>query len=52
MLCLEMLFTSVEYLAREALPFRGHIEEQGNSYQLMAPRGNESDNLKLWMGRI
>ena len=46
-----MLFTSVEYLARQALPFRGHIEERGNFYQLMALRGNESDNLKLWMGR-
>ena len=45
-----MLFTSVEYLARQALPFRRHIEERGNFYQLMALRGNESDNLKLWMG--
>ena len=46
-----MLFTSVEYLPRQALPFSGHIEEQGNLYQLMALRGNESDNLKSWMGR-
>ena len=44
-----MLFTSVEYLARQALPFRGHSEEQGNFYQLVALRGNESDNLKTRM---
>ena len=49
--CLEMLFTSVEYLARQALPFRGHIEERGNFYQLVALRGKESDDLKSWMGR-
>ena len=44
-----MLFTSVEYLARQALPFRGHVEERGNFYQLVALRGNESDDLKSWM---
>ena len=46
--CLEMLFTSVEYLARH---FRGHSEERGNFHQLVALRGNESDNLKTWMKR-
>ena len=46
-----MLFTSVEYLARQALPFRGHSEERGNFHQLVALRGNESDNLKTWMKR-
>ena len=47
--CLEMLFTSVEYLARQALPFRGHTEERGNFHQLMVLRGNESAELKSWM---
>ena len=46
--CLEM-FTSVEYLARQALPFRGHTEEQGNFHQLVVLRGNESANLKSWI---
>ena len=46
-----MLFTSVEYLARQALPFRGHVEERGSFYQLVALRGNESDDLKSWMRR-
>ena len=49
--CLEMLFTSVEYLARQALPFRGHSEERGNFYQLVALSGSESDDLKTWMRR-
>ena len=49
--CLEMLFTSVEYLARQALPFRGHSEERGNFYQLVALRGSKSDDLKTWMRR-
>ena len=49
--CLEMLFTSVEYLARQALPFRGHTEERGNFHQLMVLRGNESADLKSWIAR-
>ena len=46
-----MLFTSIEYLARQALPLRGHIEVRGNLYRLMALRENDSDDLKLWMRR-
>ena len=49
--CLEMLFSSIEYLARQALPFRGHIEERGNFHQLMALRGNDSECLRSWIGR-
>ena len=49
--CLEILFTSIEYLARQALSFRGHIEERGNFYQLVALRGKESECLKSWIGR-
>ena len=33
--CLNMLFTSIEYLARQALPLRGHIEVRGNLYRLI-----------------
>lgn len=49
--CLEMMFTSVEYLARQALPFRGHTEERGNFHQLVVLRGNESADLKSWIAR-
>ena len=48
--CLEILFTSIEYLARQVLSFRGNIEERGNFYQLVALRGNESEHLKSWIG--
>ena len=40
------LFTSVEYLARQALPLRGHYEASGNFYQLMQLRANDSEELK------
>ena len=46
-----MLFTSVEYFARQALHLRGHSEERGNFHQLVALRGNESNDLKTWMRR-
>ena len=49
--CLYMLFTSIEYLARQALPLRGHIEVRSNLYRLMALRENDSDDLKLWLRR-
>ena len=34
--CLKKLFTSIEYLARQALPMRGLIESSGNFFQLRA----------------
>jgi hypothetical protein len=47
--CLRKIFTSIEYLARQALPLRGHQEERGNFYQLMKLRGADSDGLKRWL---
>ena len=47
--CLRKIFTSIEYLARQALPLRGHQEERGNFYQLMKLRGADSDGLKKWL---
>lgn len=47
--CLHKIFTSIEYLARQALPLRGHQEEMGNFYQLMKLRGADSDGLKKWL---
>ena len=47
--CLIKLFTSVEYLARQALPLRGHYEASGNFYQLMQLQANDSEELKTWL---
>ena len=34
-ICLMKILTSVEYLARQGMPFRGHQEDSGNFYQLL-----------------
>ena len=47
--CLRKFFTSIEYLARQALPLRGHQEERGNFQQLMKLREADSDVLKRWL---
>ena len=47
--CLRKIFTSIEYLPRQALPFHGHQEERGYFYQLMKLRGADSDGLKKWL---
>ena len=44
--CLMKLFTSVEYLARQALPLCGHYEA---SDQLMQLRANGLEELKTWL---
>ena len=50
-ICLLKLFTSVEYLARQAMPLRGHQEDSGNFHGLLQLRGNDSDELKDWLRR-
>ena len=45
------LFTSVDYLARQAMPLRGHQEVSGNFHGLLQLRGNESDELNDWLRR-
>ena len=47
--CLRKIFTSIKYLARQALPLRGHQEERGNLYQFMKLRAADSDGLKKWL---
>ena len=47
--CLHKIFTSVEYLARQALPLRGHQEERGNLYQLLQLRASDSSELRKWL---
>ena len=47
--CLRKFFTSIEYLARQALPLRAHEEERGNLYQLLKVRAGDSDVLNRWL---
>ena len=49
--CLEKLFTSIEYLARQALPLRGHTESSGNFFQLLQLRADDSPELKSWLSQ-
>ena len=48
-ICLMKILTSVEYLARQGMPFRGHQEDSGNFYQLLQLRANDSDQLRGWL---
>ena len=49
--CLEIIFSSIEYLARQCLPLRGHEEQRGNLYQLIKLRANDCNDLHVWMQR-
>ena len=49
--CLKIIFTSIEYLARQGLPFRGHDDHRGNFYQLIKLRASDSLDLEHWMER-
>ena len=48
-ICLMKILTSVEYLARQGMPLRGHQEDSGNFYQLLQLRSNDSDELRGWL---
>ena len=48
-ICLMKIFTSVEYLARQGMPLRGHQEDSGNFYQLLQLRANDSEELRYWL---
>ena len=41
--------SSIRYLARQGLAFRGHKESDGNLYQLLKLRACEIDGLELWL---
>ena len=47
--CLKKIFTSLQYLARQGLSFRGHIKENSNFYQLIKLRFDDCDDLRLWL---
>ena len=49
--CLEVIFSSIEYLARQGLPLRGHEDQRGNFYQLIKLRANDYKDLQVWMER-
>ena len=49
--CLQKLFTSIEYLARQVLPLRGHNESSGNFFQLLQLRADDSPELKSWLSQ-
>ena len=49
--CLEIIFSSIEYLARQGLPLRGHDEHEGNFFQLIKLRANDNLALQQWMER-
>ena len=49
--CLQKIFTSIEYLARRALPLRGHNESNGNFSQLLQLRADDSPELKSWLSQ-
>lgn len=49
--CLTNTITSVQYLARQGLAFRGHENEEGNFKQLLLLRTRESPAMKAWLDR-
>ena len=48
---LVQLFSTVRFLARQALPLWGHLEENGNYLQLLKLLGHENETLSLWLDR-
>ena len=48
-----MVLSSVRFLARQGLPFRGHSETsetfEGNLYQLLLLRAEENNRMRLWL---
>lgn len=48
---LEVIFTSIKYLARQGLALRGHRDGEGNFHQLLQLRALDNQNLKQWMMR-
>ena len=48
-----MVLSSVRFLARQGLPFKGHSETsetfEGNLYQLLLLRAEENNRMRLWL---
>jgi len=48
---LVQLFSTLRFLARQALPIRGHVEQNGNYSQLLNLFAERNDQLRLWLNR-
>lgn len=49
--CLEIIFTSIQYLARQGLALRGHTEDEGNFKQLLLLRCTDKPAMQRWLDR-
>lgn len=49
--CLKWIFTTVRYLARQGIAFRGHSSEDGNFHQLLLTNSEHIPALQQWMKR-
>jgi len=49
--CLSVLFTSLQYLARQGLAIRGHSDKDGNFIQLLKLRATDIAHLQEWLER-
>ena len=49
--CLKIIFTTIVYLARQGLAFRGHRNDEGNFKQLLRLRAADNPDLQLWLER-
>ena len=49
--CLLRIFSCVKYLLRQCLPFRGHHDKSGNSYQLLMLLAEDDLDLRVFLQR-
>lgn len=42
-------FAAIKFLARQGISLRGHVEKEGNVYQLLSAWKNNNDAAKSWM---
>jgi hypothetical protein len=45
------ILTAAKYLARQGLPYRGHLDQEGNFIQLLHLLACESPDLQHWLQR-
>jgi len=48
---LEAIVSSLKFLGRQGLSFRGHIESEGNVMQLLEVRKRDNEQLSTWLSR-
>jgi hypothetical protein len=49
--CLKVIFTSIQYLARQGLALRGHTDSEGNFKQLLLLRCRDKPVMQRWLDR-